>query len=124
MTTNIKATQKKFEKIKQIYEYIQTNNVQRFKDLRNDVKCDTRLISFLSKKIIKKINGRLTWTINSKPSIALARTYQSYIEIENEKIKAVRKSFRKKTSTKDVAPIAPVKEKSISILWGLWTIKW
>lgn len=124
MTTNIKATQKKFEKIKQIYEYIQTNNVQKFKDLRKDVKCDTRLISFLSKKIIKKINGRLTWTISSGPSIALARTYQSYIEIENEKIRVARKSSTKNRSSKDVAPVTPVKEKSISILWGLWTIKW
>lgn len=124
MTTNIKATQKKFEKIKQIYEYIQTNNVQKFKDLRNDVKCDTRLISFLSKKIIKKINGRLTWTISSEPSIALARTYQNYIEIENEKIRVARKNSRKNRSSKDVAPVVPVKEKSISILWGLWTIKW
>lgn len=124
MTTNIKATQKKFAKIKEIYDYIQNNDVKTFKDLRNIVKCDTRMISFLSKKIIKKINGKLTWTISSEPSIALARTYQNYIEVENEKIKAIRKSSRKKTSSKDVAPVAPVKQKSISILWGLWTIKW
>jgi chromatin remodeling complex protein RSC6 len=124
MTTNIKATQKKFDKIKQIYEYIQNNEVQTFRDLRTSVKCDTRLITFLSKKIIQKVAGKLTWTINSEPSIALARTYQSYIEIENEKVKAVKKSYRKKASSKDVAPIAAVKQKSISILWGLWTIKW
>lgn len=124
MTTNIKATQKKFDKIKQIYEYIQNNEVQTFRDLRTSVKCDTRLITFLSKKIIQKVAGKLTWTINSEPSIALARTYQSYIEIENEKIKAVKKSYRKKASSKDVALIAEVKQKSISILWGLWTIRW
>jgi len=124
MTTNIKATQKKFAKIKEIYDYIQNNDVKTFKDLRNIVNCDTRMISFLSKKIIKKINGKLTWKISSEPSIAIARTYQNYIEIENEKIKAIRKSSRKKTPSKDVVPIAEVKQKCISILWGLWTIKW
>jgi hypothetical protein len=117
MTTDVKATKKKLELIKRIYEHIEQNDVKTAKDLRVEMKCDSRLIGFLFKNnLIKKENDKIVIGRNSTPSIALARTYQSYIEVENAKIRSVRKVRVAKNATSP--------KKTLSILWGLWKISW
>jgi hypothetical protein len=117
MTTDVKATKKKLELIKKIYEHIEQNDVKTAKDLRIQIKCDSRLVSFLFRnKLIKKENDKIVIGRNSTPSIALARTYQSYIEVENAKIRSVRKVRVAKNATSP--------KKTLSILWGLWKISW
>ena len=118
MTTDIKATKKKLELIKRIYEHIEQNDVKNARDLRTEMKCDSRLIGFLLKNnLIKKENGKLVIGRNSTPSIALARTYQSYIEVENAKSRSMKKA---KNAPKGIAPT----RRTISIFWGLWKISW
>ena len=118
MTTDIKATKKKLELIKRIYEHIEQNDVKNARDLRAEMKCDSRLIGFLFKNnLIKKENGKLVIGRNSTPSIALARTYQSYIEVENAKSRSIRKA---KNAKKGITPT----RRTFSILWGLLKISW
>lgn len=118
MTTDIRATKKKLELIKKIYEHIEQNDVKNARDLRTEMKCDSRLIGFLLKNnLIKKENGKLVIGRNSTPSIALARTYQSYIEVENAKSRSMKKA---KNAPKGIAPT----RRTISIFWGLWKISW
>jgi len=118
MTTDIRATKKKLELIKKIYEHIEQNDVKNARDLRTEMKCDSRLIGFLFKNnLIKKENGKLVIGRNSTPSIALARTYQSYIEVENAKSRSMKKA---KNAPKVIAPT----RRTISIFWGLWKISW
>ena len=58
MTTDIRATKKKLELIKKIYEHIEQNDVKNARDLRTEMKCDSRLIGFLFKNyLIKKEYG-------------------------------------------------------------------
>jgi hypothetical protein len=118
MTTDIKATKKKLELIKRIYEHIEQNDVKNARDLRTEMKCDSRLIGFLFKNnLIKKENGKLVIGRNSTPSIALARTYQSYIEVENAKSRSMKKG---RNTEKGIAPT----RRTFSILWGLFKISW
>jgi len=118
MTTDIKATKKKLELIKRIYEHIEQNDVKNARDLRTEMKCDSRLIGFLFKNnLIKKENGKLVIGRNSTPSIALARTYQSYIEVENAKSRSMKKG---RNTKKGIAPT----RRTFSILWGLLKISW
>jgi len=118
MTTDVKATKKKLELIKRIYEHIEQNDVKNAKDLRAEMKCDSRLIGFLFKNnLIKKENDKIVIGRNSTPSIALARTYQSYIDVENAKSRTMKKSRNTKKG------ITPTK-RTISIFWGLWKISW
>jgi hypothetical protein len=106
----------KLSQLNAIHHNVTTSSYKSCRELNKHVKVDSRLLSYLNKnEILGKKNNKVVWNNNITPNIALATTYQNYIDQVNKYNRKTRKK-----PTKQVQVLGSNQDKkTFSMFWGL-----